>query len=94
MVVTLKMRDPTAQTEPLTAGQLIVSKWESRPPMAEPCELAQMIDDAIETEREACAKIADATIPTAPDPIGPLRGAGIHDAAKHIAWQIRARNEA
>jgi hypothetical protein len=51
------MRNPTAQTEPLTAGQRIVAAYEADM-IAEPCELATLIDNAIELEREACAKIA------------------------------------
>jgi hypothetical protein len=55
------MRDPTAQTEPLTAGQQIVAAWETDI-IAEPCELAECIDQriaaAVKAEREACAKMA------------------------------------
>lgn len=40
------MKDPTAQTEPLTTGQQIVSAWE-RDIIAEPCELAVHIDSQI-----------------------------------------------
>lgn len=40
------MRDPTAQTEPLTTGQQIVSAWE-RDIIAEPCKLALQIDHQI-----------------------------------------------
>ena len=43
------MRDPTAQTEPLTIGQRIVSAYEQNM-IAEPCELAEEIDKAIESE--------------------------------------------
>ena len=38
--------DPTAQTCPLTEGQRIVAAWEANP-IAEPCELAEAIDQAI-----------------------------------------------
>jgi hypothetical protein len=38
--------DKTAQTEPLTEGQKIVAKWEADM-IAEPCELADMIDTAL-----------------------------------------------
>lgn len=50
------MRDPTAMTEPLTQGQQIVAAYE-RDTVAEPCELAEMIDVAIAAERKRCAKI-------------------------------------
>ena len=52
------MRDPTAQTEPLTIGQQIVAAHELDM-IAEPCDLAQRIDDAIAAEREACATVAE-----------------------------------
>ena len=52
------MRDPTAQTEPLTTGQRLVSEWE-RDIIAEPCELAEAIDAAIAAERERCANLAE-----------------------------------
>ena len=45
------LRDLTAQTGPLTKGQLIVAQYETDP-IAEPCELAQMIDDAIDRGRQ------------------------------------------
>jgi hypothetical protein len=51
------MHDPTAQTEPLTAGQQIVAAWETDI-IAEPCELAECIDQRIAAEREACASKA------------------------------------
>ena len=38
--------DPTAQTEPLTIGQKIVADYETSL-IAEPCELAAAIDEAI-----------------------------------------------
>ncbi len=41
------MRDPTAQTEPLTIGQQLVSAWETDK-IAEPCELAEWIDEQID----------------------------------------------
>ena len=84
MPVTLKMRDPTAQTEPLTAGQKVVAQWETDGSLFEPCELAQLIDDAIEAEREACAKLADE---------GAYYGTaeGAEDMAKTLAKLIRAR---
>ncbi len=47
-----RMADPTAQTEPLTTGQLIVAEWETNP-IYEPCNLAQAIDDAITARAEA-----------------------------------------
>lgn len=53
-----KMRDPTAQTKPLTLGQQIVAAHEADM-IAEPCELAQRIDDAIASERERCAKLLE-----------------------------------
>lgn len=53
------MRDPTAQTEPLTIGQQLVAKWESLDSgWSEPADLADAIDYAIATERERCAMIA------------------------------------
>jgi hypothetical protein len=39
-------RDKTAQTEPLTEGQKIVADWENNN-IAEPCELATVIDMAL-----------------------------------------------
>ena len=42
-----EIRDPTAQTLPLTRGQQIVADYEMDI-IAEPCELAQAIDDEIE----------------------------------------------
>ncbi len=39
-------KDPTAKGPNLTAGQQIVAKWESDK-IAEPCELAAMIDRAL-----------------------------------------------
>lgn len=41
------MRDPTAQTEPLTVGQQLVAAWEADK-IAEPCELAEWIDEQID----------------------------------------------
>lgn len=52
------MRDPTAQTEPLTEGQKIVAAYEADT-IAEPCELAAAIDKAIAAEREANAQCAE-----------------------------------
>lgn len=40
------LSDPTAQTEPLTRGQQIVADYESSM-IAEPCELAAAIDQAL-----------------------------------------------
>lgn len=40
------MRDPTAQTEPLSEGQKIVAQYE-KDVIAEPCELAAAIDLAL-----------------------------------------------
>jgi hypothetical protein len=40
--------DPTAQTESLTTGQRIVTDYE-RNLIAEPCELAAAIDEALAT---------------------------------------------
>lgn len=45
------MRDPTAQTEPLTEGQRIVASYEASM-IAEPCELAESIDMALMLEYE------------------------------------------
>lgn len=56
------MPDPTAQTEPLTIGQRIVADWESSI-FGEPCDLAEVIDKAIEASaadmRERAAVTAD-----------------------------------
>lgn len=75
------MRDPTAQTEQLTAGQQIVAAWETDI-IAEPCELAECIDNriaaAVLAEREACARICD-SMPNS------------NGAAAHAANEIRAR---
>ena len=66
------MRDPTAQTEPLTTGQSIVAKWEGpSSPWSEPADLAEAIDKAIAAEREACAQAATAL----PPPEGLTHGA-------------------
>jgi hypothetical protein len=53
-----KMRDRTAQTEPLTIGQRTVANYEMNM-IAEPAELAEAIDAAIASEREFCALLAD-----------------------------------
>lgn len=45
--------DPTAQTEPLTKGQQIVADYESSM-IAEPCELAEAIDAALNSCSEQC----------------------------------------
>lgn len=50
--------DPTAQTEPLTTGQQIVSWWE-KSTVSEPCELAQKIDGALASMKEQCARVAE-----------------------------------
>jgi hypothetical protein len=68
------MRDPTAQTEPLTVGQRIVAGYETDL-ISEPCEYAEAIDAAIAAaivaEREACARLALEI----PPPEGPAHGA-------------------
>ena len=42
----------------MTLGQQIVAAHEADM-IAEPCELAQRIDDAVHAERQRCAKIAE-----------------------------------
>jgi len=92
------MRDPTAQTEPLTIGQRIVAGFETDL-ISEPCEYAQAIDDAIAAEREACLRIVE---PTAPRPCSctscdcgnfdDAARVAVWDAEKALADSIRARN--
>lgn len=63
--VVLRMADPTAQTGLLTRGQQIVARYEADL-LAEPCELAQMIDDALSSSRSFRAGI-EAAIAAAED---------------------------
>lgn len=53
-------------------------------------EVAREIQAAVDEERERCAKIADACVPTGPSPIGVMYGAGIAGTATHIAKLIRS----
>ena len=59
-------------------------------PICEDC-FAVHVAQARAEEREACAKIADAHMPSRADPIGPLHGAGMALAVEWIAAAIRAR---
>lgn len=82
----LTMRDATAQTGPLTVGQQIVARWETDMTLAEPCELAQLIDDAIAAEREACARVAENACLVPPDGGSPTEDEArmCADAARYI----------